>query len=262
MPAGYINDGKDCSLTFVAHALGKVCVQGHSGLVFEVLAPRFSSCTYSDMTVNGPDALSSIMGNLVLKHKKARFVITHKLLQLQYKYELKSSTSFPDSCFEDSSGLPGSGQGEATAYTGAAVAVPGLGQPPLEQQLYVSQALLLCVGLQSDAELQELSSKLLQFMLGGMQSHLDSSVVLMRSMVEGECLRSCMDINGAMFKFEGEETKELLSLMTPLSDEEMEPLDDRLNLPQEVKGQTTPSQSVPSQAASVAQKSGADTDSG
>ncbi|KAK6306929.1 hypothetical protein J4Q44_G00220770 [Coregonus suidteri] len=65
-------DGKDCSLTIVAHALGKACVQGHSGkqgciqhgvppalmivncntfpfirrvtgLVFEVLVPRFSS---------------------------------------------------------------------------------------------------------------------------------------------------------------------------------------------------------------------------
>ncbi|CAB1328299.1 unnamed protein product [Coregonus sp. 'balchen'] len=84
-----------------------------------------------------------------------------------------------DSCFEDSSGIPGSGQGEATTYTGAAVTVPGLGQPPLKQQLY-----------------------LLQFMLGEMQSHLDSSVVCVRGMVVVEFLCSCMDINGAKLKFE------------------------------------------------------------
>jgi hypothetical protein len=58
-----------------------------------------------------------------------------------------------------------------------------------------------------------------------------------------------------------DETKELLSRMTPLSDEETETINDRLDLPQEVKGQTVPSQAVPSQAASVAQKSGADLDS-
>lgn len=57
-----------------------------------------------------------------------------------------------------------------------------------------------------------------------------------------------------------EETEELLSLMTPLSEEETEPLDDRLDLPQDIKGKTVPSQAVPSQAASVAQKSGADSE--
>lgn len=107
-----------------------------------------------------------------------------------------------DSCFEDSSGLPGSGQGEATTYTGAKVAVLGLGQPPLEQQLCVSRALLLCVGLLSDAELQELRSELLQCMLGGMQSHLDSSVVLLRRMGM-DCLHSCRNIGGLKLKFEG-----------------------------------------------------------
>lgn len=35
-----------------------------------------------------PDALGRIIGNLVLTNKKAQFVITHKLLLLQYKYEV------------------------------------------------------------------------------------------------------------------------------------------------------------------------------
>lgn len=47
-------------------------------------------------------------------------------------------------------------------------------------------------------------SDLLQCMLGGMQSHLDSSVVRIRhmGMVVGECLSSRMDISGTKLKFE------------------------------------------------------------
>lgn len=47
-------------------------------------------------------------------------------------------------------------------------------------------------------------SDLLQCMLGGMQSHLDSSVVRIRHMgtVVGECLSSRMDISGTKLKFE------------------------------------------------------------
>lgn len=105
---------------------------------------------------------------------------------------------------------------------------------PLEQQLYVSKALLLSVNLLDDSELQQLQSgrtknsndkdvladknlssvycgppfffflELLQCMLGGMQSHLDSSVVRIRQMgmVVGECLSSRMNINGNKLKFE------------------------------------------------------------
>ncbi|KAK6306787.1 hypothetical protein J4Q44_G00237120 [Coregonus suidteri] len=101
-------DGKDCFLIFVAHARGNACVQGHNGLVFEVLAPRFSSCMISDIVwqrvcwkllENIPECWlesahwacqrSRIMGNLVFKNKKAQFDITHKLLLLQYKYEVR-----------------------------------------------------------------------------------------------------------------------------------------------------------------------------
>uniref|UniRef100_A0A8C8MMN3 Telomere length regulation protein TEL2 homolog n=1 Tax=Oncorhynchus tshawytscha TaxID=74940 RepID=A0A8C8MMN3_ONCTS len=273
---------KDCSLTFVAQALGKACVQGHSALVFGVLAPHLSSCTLSDMVwqrvcwkllenvperwlESVPDALSRIMGNLVLKNKKAQFVITHKLLLLQYKYETRVLSILLGYLAQDRERRPLLIQ-VLRSLCQAWANPSAVRHTPLEQQLYVSRALLLCVGLLSDAELQELRSELLQCMLGGMQSHLDSSVVRVRrmGMVVGECLSSRMDVNGAKLKFEyehDEETEELLSLMTPLSEEETELLDDRLDLPQDVKGKTVPSQAVPSQAASVAQKSGADPDS-
>uniref|UniRef100_A0A8C7PV36 Telomere length regulation protein TEL2 homolog n=1 Tax=Oncorhynchus mykiss TaxID=8022 RepID=A0A8C7PV36_ONCMY len=222
---------KDCSLTFVAQALGKACVQGHSGKqVFGVLAPHLSSCTLSDMVwqrvcwkllenvperwlesvltgmvqaVNRPDALSRIMGNLVLKNKKAQFVITHKLLLLQYKYETRVLSILLGYLAQDRERRPLLIQ-VLRSLCQAWANPSAVRHTPLEQQLYVSRALLLCVGLLSDAELQELRSELLQCMLGGMQSHLDSSVVRVRrmGMVVGECLSSRMDVNGAKLKFE------------------------------------------------------------
>ncbi|XP_070707746.1 telomere length regulation protein TEL2 homolog [Pempheris klunzingeri] len=248
-----LKDGTDCSLTFVAQTLGKVCIQGHSGLVLAVMAPRLSVCTRSDMVwqrvswkllenvpqrwvesvltglvqaVSGPDAFGRIIGNLVLTNKKAQFVITHKLLLLQYKYETPVLRIILGYLAADRERRPLLIQ--VLRSVSQAWANPSaVKHTPLEQQLYVSKALLLSVSLLKDSELQELRSDLLQCMLGGMQSHLDSSVVRIRrmGMVVGECLSSRMNISGIKLKFEydqDEETRELLSLMTPVTGDEPE----------------------------------------
>uniref|UniRef100_A0A8C9YRE6 Telomere length regulation protein TEL2 homolog n=1 Tax=Sander lucioperca TaxID=283035 RepID=A0A8C9YRE6_SANLU len=254
-----LKDGTDCSLTFVAQTLGKVCIQGHSGLVLAVMAPRLSACTRSDMVwqrvcwkllenvpqqwmesvltglvqaVSGPEALGRIIGNLVLTNKKAQFVITHKLLLLQYKYETQVLRIVLGYLAADRERRPLLIQ--VLRSVSQAWANPSaVKHTPLEQQLYVSKALLLSVSLLRDSELQELRSELLQCLLGGMQSHLDSSVVRIRrmGMVVGECLSSRMDINNTKLKFEydqDEESQELLSLMTPIAGGEPEADDDEL----------------------------------
>uniref|UniRef100_A0A3B4GQS9 Telomere length regulation protein TEL2 homolog n=1 Tax=Pundamilia nyererei TaxID=303518 RepID=A0A3B4GQS9_9CICH len=237
--------GTDCNLTFVAQTLGKVCIQGHGGLVLAVMAPRLSACTRSDMVwqrvcwkllenvpqrwmesvltglvqaVSGPDALGRIIGNLVLTNKKAQFVITHKLLLLQYKYETRVLRIILGYLAADRDRRPLLIQvlrsvSQAWANSSA------VKHTPLEQQLYVSKALLLSVSLYTD-RLNSSLSELLQCMLGGMQTHLDSNVVRIRhmGMVIGEYLSSRMDINGTKLKFEydqDEETRELLSLLAP-----------------------------------------------
>ncbi|KAM6963508.1 telomere length regulation protein TEL2 homolog [Tautogolabrus adspersus] len=284
-----LKDGTDCSLTFVAETLGKVCIQGHSGLVLAVLAPQLSVCTSSDMVwqrvcwklfenvpqrwaesvltalvqaVSGPEALGRVIGNLVLTNKKAQFVITHKLLLLQYKYKTRVLRIILGYLAADKERRPLLIQ--VLRSVSQAWANPSaVKHTPLEQQLYVSKALLLSVSLLNDSELQELRSDLLQCMLGGMQSHLDSSVVRIRhmGMVVGECLSSRMDISGAELKFEydqDEETQELLSLMTPVSGEEpeAEPVN-RIDSPQETN-QTTPS--VQSEASKTDPDSDLDSD--
>uniref|UniRef100_A0A8C4E730 Telomere length regulation protein TEL2 homolog n=1 Tax=Dicentrarchus labrax TaxID=13489 RepID=A0A8C4E730_DICLA len=221
-----LKDGTDCSLTFVAQTFGKVCIQGHSGLMLSVMAPRLSVYTRSDMVwqrvcwkllenvpqrwvesvltglvqaVSGPDALGRIIGNLVLTNKKAQYVITHKLLLLQYKYEtrvLRIVLGYLAANRERRPLLIQVLRSVSQAWANPSA----VKHTPLEQQLYVSKALLLCVSLSP----LSVFSDLLQCMLGGMQSHLDSSVVRIRrvGMVVGECLSARMDISGTKLKFE------------------------------------------------------------
>ncbi|XP_014862552.1 PREDICTED: telomere length regulation protein TEL2 homolog isoform X2 [Poecilia mexicana] len=241
-----LRDGVDCSLTFVAQTLGKVCLQGHSGPVLAVMAPRLAVCTRSDMVwqrvswkllqdvpercmesvltgllqaADSPDAFSRITGNLVLTNKKAQFVLTHKVLLLQYKYQTRVLRTVLGYLASDRDRRPLLIQ--VLRSVSQAWANPSaVKHTPQEQQLYVSKTLLLAASLLTDAELQELRSDLLQCLLGGMQSHLDSSAVGIRTlgMVVGECLSARMDLSGTKLKFEydqNEETRELLSLMTP-----------------------------------------------
>uniref|UniRef100_A0A3B5QC65 Telomere length regulation protein TEL2 homolog n=1 Tax=Xiphophorus maculatus TaxID=8083 RepID=A0A3B5QC65_XIPMA len=211
------------------------------GLVLGVMAPRLAVCTRSDVVwqrvswkllQDVPErcmesvltgllqaADSRIAGNLVLTNKKAQFVLTHKVLLLQYKYETQVLRTVLGYLASDRDRRPLLIQ--VLRSVSQAWANPSaVKHTPQEQQLYVSKTLLLAASLLTDAELQELRSDLLQCLLDGMQSHLDSSAVGIRTlgMVVGECLSARMDLNGAKLKFEydeNEETRELLSLMTP-----------------------------------------------
>ncbi|XP_039472802.1 telomere length regulation protein TEL2 homolog isoform X2 [Oreochromis aureus] len=272
-------------------ALERTC-QALRGSVLAVMAPRLSACTCSDMVwqrvcwkllenvpqrwmesvltglvqaVSGPDALGRIIGNLVLTNKKAQFVITHKLLLLQYKYETRVLRIILGYLAADRDRRPLLIQvlrsvSQAWANSSA------VKHTPLEQQLYVSKALLLSVSLLKDSEIQELRSELLQCMLSGMQTHLDSNVVRIRrmGMVIGEYLSSRMDINGTKLKFEydqDEETRELLSLLAPgaCDEPEAEPVN-RADGPEET-AETAESAQNASQTTSGAQALKTDPDS-
>lgn len=248
-----LKDGTDCSLTFVAQILGKVSMQGHSDLVVAVLIPHLSRHTRTDMVwqrvcwklfenvpqrwiesvltgvvqgVRGPDALGRIIGNLVVSNKKAQFVMTHKMLLLQYKYKtlvLRVVLGYLAAERERRPLLLQVLRSLCQAWANPSA----VKHTPLEQQMYISKALLLSVSLLNDSELKELRSELLQCLLGGMQSHLDSSVVQIRriGMVMGECLSSRMDISGTKLKFEydaDEDTHELLLLINPTTGDDQE----------------------------------------
>ncbi|MBN3306405.1 TELO2 protein, partial [Amia calva] len=241
-----LRGGQDCSVTFLAQLLGKACVQGHSERLLTELVPRLSSLTRADMVwqrvcwrllesvpdrwmeavvtglvqaVDGPGALSRILGNVVVKNKKTQFVLTHKLLLLQYKYKTPVLRSLLGYLSQDTERRPLLIQvlrALCEAWSGGSA----VRHAPLEQQLYLSRALLLSVGLLSDPELLGLRAELLQCMLGGMQCHLDSSVERVRrlGMVVGESLSTRLDPEGSRLQFQYEqdaETRELRSLVFP-----------------------------------------------
>ncbi|XP_059834862.1 telomere length regulation protein TEL2 homolog isoform X3 [Hypanus sabinus] len=109
-----LRGGSDSSLSFVSQLLGKVCIQGHSDGVLGVLVPKLALLTQSDciwrricwrlvecvperwmesvlsgvvQRAEGPEVLSRLLGSIVLKNKKAEFLLTHKLLLLQYHHK-------------------------------------------------------------------------------------------------------------------------------------------------------------------------------
>ncbi|XP_076827292.1 telomere length regulation protein TEL2 homolog [Brachyhypopomus gauderio] len=243
--------GQDCSLGFVAQLLGKVCIQGHGGLVCGTLAPHLSSLSRSDAlwqrvscrllesvperwvesvvtglmhNLHGPSALSRVMGNLVLKNKKVQFVLTHKLLLLQYQH--------PTQVLRTVLGYLALEEDRRLLLRQVLRSVcevwcnsSAVRHTPVEQQLYVSKALLLCVSLLNHTDIQEVRGELLQCMLGGVQCRLDSNIERIRrmGMVVGECLSQKLDPSDSQLKFQyeaNEESRELLSLMELQSEEE------------------------------------------
>ncbi|KAG7270471.1 hypothetical protein CRUP_017953 [Coryphaenoides rupestris] len=269
-----LRDGCDCSLVFVAQMLGKMCIHGNGVLVFKLLAPRLSLCTRSDVVwqrvswklmENVPErwlepvvsgmvlAVGRVLGNLVLKSKKAEFLLTHKMLLLQYHHQTAVLRTILGYLAADRERRP------LLIQVLRSVCVvwssPGsVRNTPVEQQLYVSRVLLLSASLLRGEEITLLRSELLQCMLGGMQCHLDSGVVRLRrlGMVVGECLSSRLDLNGTKLAFEDEETEELRSLMTPLKEEESDPEPDDRNScpdvtpsPQQAPGHTHPEPEKP-----------------
>uniref|UniRef100_A0A4W4EHZ4 Telomere length regulation protein TEL2 homolog n=1 Tax=Electrophorus electricus TaxID=8005 RepID=A0A4W4EHZ4_ELEEL len=222
--------GQDCSLGFVAQLLGKVCMQGHGGLVCGMLAPHLSSLTRSDVlwqrvsckllenvperwvesvitalihNLHGASALSRVMGNLVLKNKKVTFVLTHKLLLLQYQH--------PTRLLRTVLGYLALEEGRRLLLRQVLQSVcevwcnsSAVRHTPVEQQLYVSKALLLCVSLLNHTDIQELREELLQCMLGGVQCRLDSNIECVRriGMVVGECLSQKLDPPTSQLKFQ------------------------------------------------------------
>ncbi|KAK9953001.1 hypothetical protein ABG768_017027 [Culter alburnus] len=275
-----LREGRDCSLGFVAQVLGKVCIQGYSSQIFELLAPRLSSLTRVDplwqrvtqrllenvperctecvitglmRCLSGATAASKLMGNLVVTNKKAQFVLTHKLILQQYQHPtrlLKSVLGYLALDSERRILLKQVLRSVCQVWCNSSA----VKHTSVEQQLYVSKALLLCVALLTDSEIQELRQEMLQCMLGGVQCRLDSNIVRIRrmGMVVGECLSYKLDTPGSQLKFQyepDEESRELKSLMESPSveDDEQHQPDTSSSLQPETKVQGSGGQSVTSE---------------
>ncbi|XP_058013907.1 telomere length regulation protein TEL2 homolog isoform X2 [Ahaetulla prasina] len=243
--SGSLRDGLDCSISFVSQVLGKVCVHGRQREILDVLVPHLTSRTQSDciwqricwrlfesvpdrwmeavvcglvQAVPGPVMLSRLLGNLVVKNKKAQFVITQKLLLLQY--------SFPTKVLQTLLGYLALDPTRRSLLTKVLRELletwsssSAMKHSPTEQQLYISKAILLCLSHLKEDDLSTSRQELLNILMEGMKCHLDSNLPRIRrmGMVVAEGVSSKITPEGPALVFqyeEDDEIKELKSLLT------------------------------------------------
>ncbi|NWQ67928.1 TELO2 protein, partial [Neopipo cinnamomea] len=239
-----ISGGLDCSISFVSHVLGKVCVHGRQKEILGVLVPCLAELTKSDciwqricwrlvecvperwmeavvlgfvQRAPGADVLSRLLGNLVVKNKKAQFVVTQKVLLLQYGQTAAALQNLLEYLSLDSlrRALLLRVLQELLETWGSSSAVK---HSPPEQQLYISKAILICLSHLKEPEIESCRQELLTSMMEGVKCHLDSSLPQLRrlGMVVAESISSKINTEGPVLKFEYEEddeTRELKSLL-------------------------------------------------
>ncbi|KAF4015464.1 hypothetical protein G4228_007289 [Cervus hanglu yarkandensis] len=167
----------------------------------------------------GPEVLSRLLGNLVTKSKKAQFVMTRKLLFLQYSCSTPVLQSLLGYLAMDSQRRPLLVQAlkELLETWGSSSAIR---HAPLEQQCYVSKAVLICLAHLGEAELRACRDELLASLMDGVKNRLDSSLPPVRrlGMTVAEVASARLHPKGPSLKFQYEEdelTREILALAAP-----------------------------------------------
>ncbi|KAL1779368.1 telomere length regulation protein TEL2-like [Sigmodon hispidus] len=242
----FLQGGVDCSVSFVSGVLGKVCIQGRKKEILSVLVPQLTvltqdSCLWQrvcwrlveqvpdramEAVLTGlveaaprPDVLSRFLGNLVVKNKKVQFVMTRKFLFLQYQHTTPILQSLLGYLALDSQRRPLLIQilKDLLETWGNSSAVR---HAPLEQQRYISKAILICLAHLREPELQDIRDELLASMMAGVKCHLDSSLPPVRrlGMIVAEVISSRIHPEGPPLKFQYEDdemSREMLALATP-----------------------------------------------
>ncbi|KAM9093847.1 telomere length regulation protein TEL2 homolog [Sarcophilus harrisii] len=239
-----LRGGLDCSISFLSQIVAKVCIHGRQKEILGVLVPRLMELTQADciwqrlswrLVESVPDrgmeavvsgliqeaseakVLSQLLGNLVMKNKKAQFVVTRKFLLLQYRY--------PTEVLQNLLGYLALDSHRRTLLLqvlkdlletwGSSSVVK---HSPVEQQFYVSKAILICLSHLKESEIEHIREELLTSMMGGVQCHIESSLPQVRhlGMIVAETISSRIHSEGPHLKFQYEEnklTRELLSLV-------------------------------------------------
>ncbi|XP_061455954.1 telomere length regulation protein TEL2 homolog [Rhineura floridana] len=239
-----LRGGLDCSISFVSQVLGKVCVHGRRKEILNALVPHLTDRTQSDciwqricwrllesvpdrwieavicgfvQAATGPAVLSQLLGNLVVKSKKAQFVMTQKMLLLQYSYPTVVLQNLLGYLALDSMGRSFLTKvlKELLETWGSSTAVK---HSPAEQQLYISKAILICLSHLKEAEIMGDRQELLTSMMEGMKCHLDSNLPRIRhmGMVVAECVSARVTPEGPALKFQYEEDDEIRELKSLL----------------------------------------------
>ncbi|XP_027796305.2 telomere length regulation protein TEL2 homolog isoform X2 [Marmota flaviventris] len=241
-----LRGGLHCSVSFVSRVLGKVCIQGRHKEILGRLVPQLTALTQGSClwqrvcwhlveqvpdgameavltglveATPGPEVLSRLLGNLVVKNKKAQFVMTRKLLFMQYRCTTPMLQSLLGYLAMDSQRRPLLIQAlkELLETWGSSSAVR---HTPLAQQRYVSMAVLICLAHLGEPELRDSREELLASMMAGVKCRLDSSLPAVRrlGMIVAEVISTRIHPEGPPLRFQYEDdelSREMLALATP-----------------------------------------------
>uniref|UniRef100_A0A8D2DCU8 Telomere length regulation protein TEL2 homolog n=1 Tax=Sciurus vulgaris TaxID=55149 RepID=A0A8D2DCU8_SCIVU len=241
-----LRGGLHCSVSFVSRVLGKVCIQGRHKEILGRLVPQLTALTQGSCLwqrvcwrlveqvpdgameavlaglvedAPGPEVLSRLLGNLVVKNKKAQFVMTRKLLFLQYRCTTRMLQSLLGYLAMDNQRRPLLIQvlRELLETWGSRSAVR---HTPLAQQRYISMAVLICLAHLGEPELQNSREELLASMMAGVKCRLDSSLPAVRrlGMIVAEVISARIHPEGPPLRFQYEDdelSREMLALAPP-----------------------------------------------
>uniref|UniRef100_A0A663F202 Telomere length regulation protein TEL2 homolog n=1 Tax=Aquila chrysaetos chrysaetos TaxID=223781 RepID=A0A663F202_AQUCH len=151
----------------------------------------------------GADVLSRLLGNLVVKNKKAQFVVTQKVLLLQYCHTTAVLQNLLGYLSLDSlrRALLIKVLQELLETWGSSSAVK---HSPPEQQQYISKAILICLSHLKEPEIESCRQELLTSMMEGVKCHLDSNLPQIRrlGMIVAESISSKINTDGPVLKFQ------------------------------------------------------------
>ncbi|KAM4025340.1 telomere length regulation protein TEL2 homolog [Anomaloglossus baeobatrachus] len=243
-----LRDGRGCSISFISQVLGKVCMQGRQRELFYVLVPRLTALVQTDCiwqrmcwrlfesvpdrwmepvvtglvhAADGPACLSQLLGDLVLKNKKTQFVLTQKILFLQYglkKEVLQSVLGYLSMENSRRSLLITVLQQLLKVWLSDTV----VKHSPYPQLLHLSRSIFICLSLLNKEEIEGCRQDILLALTTGTRLYLDSSVPPVRylGMVVSEGLSKYLEPSGPTLAFQyqqNDEIKDLKSLLTPPS---------------------------------------------
>lgn len=152
-----------------------------------------------------------------MKNKKAQFVVTQKMLLLQYGYTTAVLQNLLGYLALDGlrRALLIKVLQELLETWSSSSAVK---HSPLEQQQYISKAILICLSHLKEPEIESCRQELLTSMMEGVKCHLDSSLPQIRrlGMIVAESISSKINTDGPVLTFqyeEDDEARELKSLL-------------------------------------------------
>lgn len=244
-----IHSSQDIHLEFVSQVIGKVCVSGHAGTVWESLVPHLERavredyiwCRITERIVTGvPDrclecTLTSLLskitwyglvemliGGSVTKKRKIQYLLCTKLIFHRHSQEIH--------LLQNIMGYLGSSHTRKPLFVKVMRDLltvwadsSAVRHTSVEQHLYITKALLIGLGFLKESDKAGIRDEFLQLLMPGIQCHIGSSDQKVRiiGMVLAEMMSAILDPKGQQLKFEfprDDEVNYLVSLTLPPED--------------------------------------------